>query len=179
MEQELVEQPDSHDVIYAIRTAHQNQTQLNMMADQKANVLVGAIVVLLSLFISRIPQADTYNINLVIAISVFVGFEIIALLLSIMVIRPRTRWSGKPQQPEQLPNPLFFGFFTSCEEQQYVDYMLGRLQDNHSARELLLRDFYQIGKILKRKFALLRYAYFFAVSGILIASASYLLVLAV
>ena len=44
-----------HDVIYAIRTAHQGQTQLIILADHKANILIG-IVALLVIGPERLPE---------------------------------------------------------------------------------------------------------------------------
>ena len=35
------EKEDQHDIIYAVRTAQQHQVQLSLMADQKANILIG------------------------------------------------------------------------------------------------------------------------------------------
>lgn len=71
-----------------------------------------------------------------------------------------------------MPNPLFFGFFSVYSESEYVDYMTKKLVDNDSARELLLKDLYQVGKVLKRKFTLLKFAYTFATAGIIIGVAS-------
>ena len=41
--------------------------------------------------------------------------------------------------------------------------------DNESARAMLIDDIYQIGQILRRKYLLLRWAYLFALLGILVA----------
>ncbi|MBC8212835.1 MAG: hypothetical protein H8E21_17395 [Gammaproteobacteria bacterium] len=154
--------------IYTIRTAHQNQTQLNVMADQKANIIVGAILIFLTLFLTRISSFDLTNTRLTIFLGIFISLEIIALFLAILVIKPRAKWSNHKLTLEDMPNPLFFGFYTRFPEQEYIDFMLDKLVDNRAARELLLRDIYQIGQVLKRKFTLLKYAYNFAAGGILI-----------
>lgn len=160
---------DDHDIIYALRTAHQNQTQLNLMADQKANIIVGTIVIFLSLLITRYNTIDLSNTRLIILLTAMVLFEVIALFLGIMVIKPRTKWSKHSLQISQMPNPLFFGFFTRFTEQDFINFMQQKLTDNYSARELLLKDIYQIGQVLKRKFTLLKYAYNFAAAGFLLA----------
>ena len=159
---------DDHDTIYAIRTAHQNQIQLNVMADQKANIIVGAILIFLTLFLTRLSSFDFSSLRLTISLGLFIALEVIALFLAILVIKPRAKWANHNLTLEKMPNPLFFGFYTRFPEQEYIDYMLNKLVDNRAAREVLLRDIYQIGQVLKRKFTLLKYAYNFAASGILI-----------
>jgi hypothetical protein len=161
--------PDDHDVIYALRTAHQSQTQLNVMADQKANILVGAIIVVLSLLFTRLPGLDLDDRSQLLLVSIFVLLEVVALLFGIMVIRPRTRYLKHSLKIEDMPNPLFFGFFTQYSEQEYLDHMTNLVKDNPSSRELLLRDLYQVGQVLRRKFQLLKFAYNFAAAGILYA----------
>ena len=163
-------QPEQHDIIYAIRTAHQSQNQLNLMADQKANILVGTIVLLLTFLFTRIPSFNLTDQWLIALIGVFTMLEVIAALLGIMVIKPRTRYLKQPIEIEDMPNPLFFGFFCRFKEQEYVDYIQHLLTDNESAREALLKDYYQVGLVLKRKFTLLKYAYNFAASGLLFAA---------
>jgi len=170
---------DDHDVIYTLRTAHQSQTQLNLMADQKANILVGAIIVLLSFLFTRLPTYELNDRSIIMLIGIFILLEMLALLLGIMVIRPRTRYLKHSLNIEDMPNPLFFGFFTRYSESEYVDFMLQRVEDNQKARELLLKDLYQIGQILKRKFTLLKLAYNFAAAGILFAVIAFLVQLAI
>ncbi len=167
--QDPTSKKDDHDIIYALRTAHQNQTQLNLMADQKANILLGTIVIFLTFLFTRYGDINLSDRRLVLVLGAIVVFESLALLFGILVINPRARWSKHDYRIEQMPNPLFFGFFTRFRQQDYIDYMQNRLQQNSDARELLLQDIYQIGQVLRRKFTLLKYAYNFAVAGILVA----------
>ena len=165
------------DVIFTLRTVHQNQVQLNQMADQKANILVGLIVIPLTLLSTQIAEIELNNMQLSI-VAVFILFEIAALILGIMVIRPRTMWSKNTLRIEEMPNPLFFGFFTRFTEEQYLTYMQANMNRNMAAREFLLRDIYQIGHVLKRKFQLLKVAYFFATSGFVFAVLAFVFYLA-
>ena len=169
---ETSSKPDDHDIIYALRTAHQSQTQLNVMADQKANILVGTIAIFLTFLFTRVSTEQIADPQLTISLSVVVALELTALLLGIMVIKPRTRWMNHSIKIEDMPNPLFFGFFCAYKETDFVDYMQQRLVDNDSARKLLLKDLYQVGQVLKRKFTLLKFAYTFATLGIIIGVSS-------
>ena len=168
---------DDSDVIYALRAAHHNQTQLNVMADQKANILVGLIVIPMSILLTRVSTLSLESFEFYAAM-LFVACEAIAIVFGILVIRPRMRWRYQKQGIDQLPNPLFFGFFCNIPEDDYVQHMLSRLDSNGSAREILLRDYYQVGHVLRRKFMLLKFAYLFAAGGMLLGLAALFLSMA-
>ena len=168
---------DGHDIIYALRTAHQSQMQLNIMSDQKANILVGTIAIFLTFLFTRVGTDDISDHRLIYVMTAVVILELIALMLGILVIKPRTRWMNHSLKIEQMPNPLFFGFFSVYSEADYINYMQNRMIDNVSARELLLKDLYQTGQVLKRKFTLLKFAYTFAATGIVIGVTSFALIL--
>lgn len=166
MKIENISEIDDHDVIYALRTAHQNQTQLIILADHKANVLVGIVAVTLTILFTNINFLNDVDHKLSIPLACFILMEIIALFLALLVIMPKTTGRSQTMKLEDIPNPLFFGFFTKFKEDEYVMYLTDKMHDNQSARKFLARDLYQIGVVLKRKYLLLKYAYGFAVAGV-------------
>ena len=164
---EAHEKPDDHDVIYALRTAQQHQVQLSLVADQKANIIIGVTMIFLSAIQSQLFSSEfstkIYFIPLIV-LSIMIS---IAFFSAILVVLPRiNQYNFK--SPEDMPNPLFFGHFTSFDQKTYSNYLLGILIDNASARKLLTGDIYQIGLVLKKKYALLKYSYTFLASGVLI-----------
>ncbi len=157
-----------NDVIQTLRTAHQNQTQLNIMADQKANILIGALVLMYTVVFTRILTLAEYSDQVMVPLAAFIVLEILPLVLTIMVLIPKNIKGVKGIEITDIPNPLFFGFFTHFSEQEYLDYMHKELVDNNNARDLLIKDFYQIGNILKKKYYFLRLAYIFAMIGLIV-----------
>ncbi len=153
---------NNQDIIQTLRTAHQNQTQLNLMADQKANILIGALILMYTMVFSRLLTLAEYSDQVMVPLATFVVLGIVPLVLTVFVLVPRNIKGKSSQKIEQMPNPLFFGFFTHFSEKTYVDYMLSAINDNEKARQFMLQDLYQIGMILKRKYRLLRLAYIFA-----------------
>lgn len=156
-----VERPageSSQDVIQALRTAHQHQVQLNVLADQKANINIG-----FTLFFITLTQAQ---FGLAEGESGFVraGFMLLilaiasSLLLALLVVLPRTR-RQRIRAAGQMSNPFYFGLFTQLEQQDYVDYLVAELDTRGRARELIAADIYQIGQVLRRKYRLLRASY--------------------
>ncbi|WP_395373198.1 Pycsar system effector family protein [Marinicella sp. W31] len=154
------------DIIQTLRTAHQNQTQLNLMADQKANILIGTLVVVFTVVLTRLLTLQ--NGVLIYPIVVFALMQLVPLVLSTLVLIPKNIRQTKSKRIEDMANPLFFGCFTKFSETEYEQFLLQKLTSNSDARALLIHDLYQIGCILKRKYTLLRLAYIFAVLGVVV-----------
>lgn len=62
-------------------------------------------------------------------------------------------------------------FWNACQvwtQPSYTRHLLKLLNGDHAARKLLIKDLYQVGVVLKKKYALLRHAYFCASMGVLL-----------
>ena len=159
---------DDHDVIYALRTAHQNQTQLIIMADKKAHILIGVISVILTILFTKVDLDAGLQDKLLIPFVAFVLLEIAAVILSLLVIIPNTGRFKTPDDITRIPNALFFGFFTRYPQDDYVNFLMQHIDNNENARRALVTDLYQIGMVLKKKYRLLRYSYLSATLGMAI-----------
>lgn len=160
----------SNEVIVALRTVQQSQVRLNVLADQKANINIGFTLLFLTLSQSPLV-AEAAGLNAVrwgvIVVTVMVA---ISLTLALLVVSPRT---GGPRirKGEQMGNPFYFGMFTQLDQESYVDYMLSNLNRDEEARRMMLVDVYQIGRVLKRKYRLLRFSYAFLAFSALLSAA--------
>lgn len=162
----------SHDVIYTLRTAHQNQTQLLIMADQKANILIGVVAVILTFILTNRDFLNSISYQYIYLFSAFVMLEIASLIMSLLVVLPQKKGaSSKIEKGEDLHNPLFFGHFTQLSEQQFTAYIAKILNNDKIAQELLVKDIYNIGLVLKRKYGFLKLAYTLAIIGIIFLAA--------
>ena len=162
----------SHDVIYDLRTAHQHKSQLLTFADQKANILVGILAVILTIIFTKSEFLTNERDLSIIPIAFFILFEVTALLLALLVIMPKTMGQLNTTRIENIPNPFFFGFFTNFEEDNYLEYLSDRLNDDKSARNFLAKDIYQIGLVLRKKYILLKYTYILAFAGVFLLASS-------
>jgi len=160
----------SSEVIVAMRTVQQSQVQLNVLADQKANINIGFTLLFLSLSqSSMVADATTEGVARwgVVLVTVLIATS---LTLALLVVSPRTN-RLRIREPKQMGNPFYFGMFTQLDQDTYVDYMLSHLKQDKQARRMLLVDVYQIGHVLKRKYRLLRFSYsFLALSALLSAT---------
>ena len=159
---------DSRDVIFTLRTAQQSQTQLNMMADQKANIIIAASLIFVSVTQSIVTR-DGFSLTLFFWPLVIFGTMMMnACILSFLAVLPNMKPSDC-MAAEDLSSPFFFGQFTQVGEEEYVDHMMEKLSDNLAAREALLHQIYQLGHVLKRKYRFLRYSYLSVAGGFVLA----------
>lgn len=159
---------NNNDIIQTLRTAHQNQTQLNLMADQKANILIGSLILMYTVVFTRLLTLVEYSNQIMVPLAVFIVMQIVPLILTTLVLVPKNVKGIKGTTINEMPNPLFFGCFTSFSEKNYCEYMANELINNTQSRNFLVKDIYQIGIVLKRKYLLLRLAYISAMAGLLV-----------
>ena len=157
------------DIIHTLRTAQQHQVNLSMIADQKANIIIGFALIFFSVIQSQIFSKEfdehIYFWPLTaLSLTVFVSF-----FVAILVVLPRFKRGQAYSHPDQMPNPLFFGFFASFSQAEFTDYMMETLNNNEAARRLMIQDLYQIGAVLKKKYELLRYSYMSLAVGALLS----------
>jgi len=157
------------DIIHTLRTAQQHQVTLSMIADQKANIIIGFALIFFSVIQSQMFSAEFSEQIFFIPLSALSLTVFFSFFLAILVVLPRIQGKGEFKKPEDMPNPLFFGFFATFSEKEYTDYMVNTLTNNNAAREMMIKDMYQIGSVLKKKYELLRMSYMALAIGALLS----------
>lgn len=139
------------DAVYALRTTQQHHVQLSLMADHKANMLIGATFIVFTL---AIGQSQTGNMSLPLLILAIAAFAS-AGLAAIAVMPSFAPRKGGPT------NLLFFGGFSTLSEEEFVDHLLNEeFQTQESVYRAMLRDIYQMGTLLgRKKYRFLGWAY--------------------
>ncbi len=156
------------DVIYTLRSAQQHQAQLSLLADQKANIIIGFSIIYFSVLQSQIFSAEFgskiyFTSVLSLSFMVFISF-----LMAVLVVMPRIK-VHRLKSLKDMPNPLFFSSFSLFAEDDYVDHMLSTVKNDLDARKLMIKDIYQIGRVLRKKYFLLKFSYLFMSSGVMIS----------
>ena len=165
------DEPTNGDGIYVLRTTQQNQIQLNLVADQKANIIIGVSLIFLTLTQAQLANLDPSENRFLAPLLILAVTMLSSFLMAVMVVAPKMMPS-KVNQASKLPNPLFFGFFYSVDEEDYTDHLQGLLRENLTSRELLIRDIHQTGCVLRKKYRRLRFAYVFLAAGVLASGIS-------
>lgn len=145
------EQPFTPNYIHVMRTTQQMHLQLSQMADQKASILMGATFVIFTIAIGQGHGAMPP-----LPLAILGVFAFASAVLAILVVVPVT---GRRREVQPL-NLLFFGSFTALDEADFTARLREGVESDQGVFELMARDIYQNGQVLRRKkYRLLRYAY--------------------
>jgi hypothetical protein len=145
------EQPFPVNAVNVIRTAQQINVQFSAMADQKASILMGATFVIFTITIGQAHGTTPPLPLLILGAAAF-----LAAVCAVLAIVPATSLRRR-RGPVNL---LFFGSFTSLEEDEFLDRIIGLLEDEETFYRAMARDMYQNGQVLARKkYRMLGYAY--------------------
>lgn len=157
----------SPQAVHLVRTAQVNTLTLSQMADQKAQILMGASFVVFSLVITEVGARAVSWSMLCLAATAF-----LASIIAVAAILPR---SGPKIIDPAMSNPLFFAYFALREEDEWTTEVLRRLETDEGLYRLMLRDLYQNGLVLqRRKYRLLAHAYKVFLAGLAVTLLVYL-----
>lgn len=145
-------------IVYLLRTTQQHHVQLSAMADQKANMLLGASMVILTLLVNQMISGNSAPLP-VVSLAVFTS---VAALFAAVAVMPSASTKGR----RVTQNPLFFGGFAELEWEDYAAEMKEVLSGDTEVYTSMVRDIWELGRVLHaRKYRYLRYSYVAFVSG--------------
>ncbi|MES2444371.1 MAG: Pycsar system effector family protein [Pseudomonadota bacterium] len=143
----------SPNFIHVVRTTQQIHLQLSQMADQKASMLMAATFVIFTITISQAHGALPP-----LPLAILGGFAFLSAVLAMSAVMPSIG-GGKAVGDTPL-NLLFFGSFTELSEADYIARLRAEVGSDRAVLEVMARDIYQNGQVLKRKkYRLLGWAY--------------------
>lgn len=160
-----------------LRLASENHLKLSDMADGKANILISVnsiiIGVILSVLLRRL-EVDTY---LTIPTMIFLGSSVATIVLAIFSTLPNltTGTFTREDVIAKKVNLLFFGNFYRTSYEEYAWAMNRLLGDKEYLYGSLVKDIYFLGLVLKRKYTLIRWAYYVFMFGLIISVVSFVL----
>lgn len=151
------------DAVHLLRTAQQIQYQLSQMADQKANMLMGATFVIFTITVGQLKAGGQAPV----ALMILGAAAFLSALLAVMAVLPSTKVPPRANGPA---NMLFFGSFTQIEEDEFVQFVLDTVTDSDAVYAAFAHDIYQNGRVLARKkYRLLGYAYRVMLGGLILS----------
>ena len=159
------------------RVTLRNHIKLSDIADTKANILLSVNAIIISLALANIiPKLDNpSNQHLMIPTLILICFSVASIILSILSTRPNVT-SGeftKKQVEDRDVNILFFGNFHKMSFKDYLWGVKEIIKDKDYVYEALVKDLYLLGKVLERKYRLLRLTYTTFMVGIIISVISF------
>jgi predicted metal-dependent HD superfamily phosphohydrolase len=154
-----------------LRLTSENHMKLSDMADGKANILISVNAIIISVILSvllRRLQIDTY---LTIPTIIFLSSSVCTIVVAILATRPKISEGTFSDQDviDKKTNLLFFGNFYKTPQTEY-EHAMGRMMvDSEYLYGSLVKDIYQLGVVLARKYRLIRWAYNIFMFGIIIS----------
>lgn len=155
------------------RVALRNHIKLSDIADTKANILLSVNAIILSLIISNLFSKldNPSNAYLIIPTIIFVAFSVTSIILSVIATRPNvTRGEFTKQDvAEKRVNLTFFGNFHKMKLEEFEWAIDELLKDKNYVYSSLTKDLYYLGKVLDRKYRILRITYSIFMIGIIVS----------
>lgn len=153
------------------RTALKNHIKLSDIADTKANILLSVNAIIISLTLANLFSKFDTNPYLVIPTTVFVLSSATTMILAVIATRPNvTRGEfTKEDVMNKSVNLTFFGNFHKMELSQYQWAIDELLKDRDYIYSSMTKDLYFLGKVLDRKYRILRLTYTIFVIGTIIS----------
>ncbi|GAB4396204.1 MAG: hypothetical protein OHK0053_09690 [Microscillaceae bacterium] len=159
------------------RTTSKNHLDLSAIADNKANILISINTIIVSVIISILIQKLDTNPHLIPPTFILLLTCVITIVLAILSTRPVVS-SGKFTKEDveaRKVNLLFFGNFHQMDLKDYDWGMRSLMYDAEYLYGSLIRDIYFLGRVLGRKYRLLRYAYTVFMYGLVLSVLAFVL----
>ena len=154
-----------------LRLTSENHMKLSDMADGKANILISVNAIIISVILSvllRRLQVDTY---LTIPTMLFLTSSVCTIVIAILATRPKVSLGTFSDEDidTKKTNLLFFGNFYKSSMEEYERAMSKMMVDSEYLYGSLVKDIYQLGVVLARKYRLIRWAYNVFMIGIVLS----------
>lgn len=143
------------------RITSQNHITLSEMADTKANIMVSINAIILSVVVSVLFRKLEEFPDLLIPTIMLVFSCLLTIVYAVLATRPNIS-SGKFTQEDikqKRTNLLFFGNFHGMQLDNYEWGMKEMMKDADYLYGSIIKDIYFNGKVLARKYRLLRISY--------------------
>jgi len=155
------------------RVTLRNHITLSDIADTKANILLSVNAIIVSLVLSNLVSKldNASNAHLIWPTVIFVIFTVASMILSVLATRPNVT-SGqfnKEDVKNKKVNLLFFGNFHKMSLDDFEWAMGEMMQDRDYLYSSMKKDLYFLGKVLDRKYKILRLTYTVFIVGIVIS----------
>lgn len=159
------------------RLTARNQISLSSIADNKSNILITVNSLILSILLTVLVSRFEETPNIILPSLTFILFSLITIVLAILSTRPNIS-SGKFTKEDIKQNKvnlLFFGNFYNMSLDEY-EWAIGELMKNdENLYNTMIKDQHSLGKVLAKKYKLLRVAYSVFMFGIILSAIAFVL----
>lgn len=151
------------------RLTARNQINLSAIADNKSNILITVNTLILTIVLTVLVSRFEEYPNIVLPSLVFMGTSLTTIILAILSTRPNIS-SGKFTQhdiKDKSVNLLFFGNFYNMELEEYDWALREMMKEDDYLYSTMIKDQYALGKVLAKKYKLIRLSFNFFMYGLI------------
>ena len=161
-----------------LRLTARNQISLSSIADNKSNILISLNGIIISLGLALLVRKFEERPEFIIPTLIFLIFSLATIVLAILSTRPdiSSGKSGSHNVRSKKVNLLFFGNFYKMDIEEYESEVEELFNDDPYLYSAMIRDQYYLGKVLARKYRLLRLTYGVFMIGLIVSVGSFILV---
>ncbi|XZF16365.1 Pycsar system effector family protein [Chitinophagaceae bacterium MMS25-I14] len=159
------------------RTTSTNHLRLSEMADNKAHIMITVNSIIVSALVSILFRKLENEPHLIIPSILTMTTSLVSMIFAILVTRPNVTQGTftKEDINKRRTNLLFFGNFYRMNLEDYEWGITEMMNDSEFLYGSMTRDIHSLGKVLGRKYKLLRIAYNVFMFGFVISSLSFVL----
>ncbi|GAB2578553.1 Pycsar system effector family protein [Spirosoma areae] len=160
------------------RTTSTNHLRLSEIADSKANIMISVNSIMVSVLVSVVPRRIEENSYLMMPTALFLTTAVLTIIFAILATRPNvTQGTFSHEDIQQKKgNLLFFGNFHQMSLGEYEWGIRELMQDTNYLYGTMTRDIYYLGRVLAKKYKLLRVAYTIFMFGFVVSILAFLVV---
>jgi hypothetical protein len=143
------------------RTTMASHLQLSVMADNKANIMISINAIIISFLISSFANKFNESPDLILPTILLTCVCLFTIIFSLLSTRPTIRMKRNKDTiaTARQTDLLFFGDFTNLSAQGYREGIRELMADNDVLYNSMTDNIYRQGKVLSRKYRLLKIAY--------------------
>lgn len=159
------------------RLTARNQINLNSIADHKSNILISVNAIIISIIITMLTGKIGNMSQDIFPILVLLIVCLITIIIAIMSTRPIliTKKFTKDDLKQKNVDLIFFGNFIKMEYDDYLKAIKDMIKEDDHLYSIMIKNQYTLGKILSKKFRLVKIAYNIFMIGIILTVVVFLL----
>lgn len=158
------------------RITSTNHLELSALADNKANIMISVNSIIISIVVTILIRKLEEYPNYIIPTFMLLATCLSAMVFAILATRPKvtTGVVTKDDIQKKQGNLLYFGNFHEMSLSDYKTGMHSLMEDGNYLYDSMITDIYYLGKVLSKKYRMLRKSYNIFMFGFVISVISFL-----
>jgi hypothetical protein len=153
------------------RISSSNNVRVSVMADNKSHIMITVNSIIISVVLGLIVKNIDTHTELIIPSLILLIVNVLTIIYSVLATRPGYNAGvfTQEQVERKSVNMLFFGSFYNMGFEEYSSAIKKVMTDSEFLYSCLIKDLYWQGRVLGKKYKLLRKAYTIFLYGIIIS----------